>query len=49
LSGASAGVGLGVQVGGEVEHTSEHSRLLAAVSRPAGGLWEQRLDCLAQV
>ena len=47
LSGASAGVGLGVQIGGEVEHTTEHSRLLAAVSRPAGGLWEQRLDCLA--
>jgi len=48
-SGASAGIGQGVQVGGEVEYTIEHSRLMSAVSRPAGGLWEQRLDCLVQV
>jgi hypothetical protein len=47
--GASAGVGQGVQVGGEIEHTVESSRLLAAASRPAGGLWEQRLDCLVRV
>ncbi|HWI09314.1 MAG TPA: hypothetical protein VNT54_17575 [Solirubrobacteraceae bacterium] len=44
--GAVAGVALGVQVGGEYEHTVETSRLLAARSRPAGGLWERRLDCV---
>ena len=43
---AVAGVALGVQVGGEYEHTVETSRLLAARSRPAGGLWERRLDCV---
>jgi hypothetical protein len=48
-SGASVGIGQVVQVGGEVEHTVEHSRLLSAASRPAGGLWEQRLDCLVRV
>ena len=45
-SGVSVGLGQGVQVGGEFERTIEDSRLLAAASRPAGGLWEQRLDCL---
>ena len=44
--GAAAGVGAGVQVGGEYDHTVETSRLLTARSRPAGGLWETRLDCL---
>lgn len=46
-SGAAAGVGVGVQLGGELDRTVERSRLLAARSRPAGGLWERRLDCLA--
>jgi hypothetical protein len=45
-SGASAGIGQVVQAGGEYEHTIEDSRLVAASSRPAGGLWEQRSDCL---
>lgn len=44
--GAAAGIGGGVQVGGEYDHTVEISRLLTARSRPAGGLWEQRLDCV---
>jgi hypothetical protein len=46
-SGASAGIGQVVQAGGEYEHTVEDSRLVAASSRPAGGLWEQRFDCLS--
>ena len=46
-SGAAAGVAGGVQLGGEFDHTVERSRLLAARSRPAGGLWERRLDCVA--
>jgi hypothetical protein len=45
ISGAAAGIGQVVQIGGEYEHTIENSRLLSAVSRPAGGLWEQRFDC----
>jgi hypothetical protein len=45
-SGASAGIGQVVQAGGEYEHTIEDSRLLAASSRPAGALWEERSDCL---
>lgn len=45
-SGAAAGIAAGLQVGGEFDHTVEHSRLLAARSRPAGGLWERRLDCM---
>lgn len=45
-SGAAAGIAGGVQVGGELDRTIERSRLLAARSRPAGGLWEQRFDCL---
>lgn len=45
-SGASAGIGQVVQAGGEYEHTIEDSRLLSAVSRPAGGLWQERSDCL---
>jgi hypothetical protein len=46
-NGGAAGIGEIVQVGGEFDHTVEDSRLLAARSRPADGLWEQRLDCLA--
>jgi hypothetical protein len=46
-SGASAGIGQIVQIGGEYEHLIENSRLVAASTRPAGGLWEQRSDCVA--
>ena len=46
-SGASAGIGQIVQAGGEYEHTIEDARLVSASSRPAGGLWERRLDCVA--
>jgi len=46
-SGASAGIGQIVQAGGEYEHIVENSRLLSASSRPSGGLWEERFDCVA--
>jgi hypothetical protein len=46
-SGAYGGIGQVVQAGAEYEHTVEDSRLVAASSRPVGGLWEQRLDCLS--
>jgi hypothetical protein len=45
-SGAAAGISDGVRVGGAFDHTIDSSRLLAAASRPPGGLWEQRLDCV---
>ncbi|MDP8967680.1 MAG: hypothetical protein M3N04_03685, partial [Actinomycetota bacterium] len=47
ITGGAAGVGQIVQIGGEYDHAIESSRLLAASSRPPGGLWEQRADCVA--
>lgn len=47
-NGVAAGIGRIVQVAGELDHTIEDSRLLSASSRPPGGLWEQRLDCVAR-
>jgi hypothetical protein len=46
-NGASAGLSLGVRLGGELEHTIDRSTLLAASWRPPGGLWESRVDCVA--
>ncbi len=45
-SGAAAGISEVVRVGGAFDHTIDRSRLLTAASRPPGGLWEQRLDCV---
>lgn len=45
-SGAAAGIAEVVRVGGALDHTIDRSRLLTAASRPPGGLWEQRLDCV---
>jgi hypothetical protein len=45
--GAGAGLGAGVRVGGEIDHTTDRARLLAAATRPPGGLWERRTDCVA--
>lgn len=44
---AEAGLGPGLGVGLEVARS--HSVLLDARTRPPGGLWEPRLDCLARV
>jgi hypothetical protein len=50
LDSSSGGVGveaaLGVRVGGEVEHTIDRARLVAAATRPPYGLWEARVDCV---
>ena len=46
-SGVSAGIGQVVQAAGEYDHTIENARLLSASTRPPGGLWEKRLDCVA--
>lgn len=45
--GAAAGLAFGLRFGGELDHTTEHSRLLSAATRPPGGLWERRWDCVA--
>jgi hypothetical protein len=44
---AGAAVGLGLRVGGELEHTIERLRLLSAATRPPFGVWEARVDCVA--
>jgi hypothetical protein len=45
--GAAAGLALGLKLGGELEHTTDRSRLLSAATRPPGGMWERRMDCMA--
>jgi hypothetical protein len=42
--GASAGAG--VRLALDVGRSSETTRLVSASTRPPGGLWEERLDCL---
>jgi hypothetical protein len=37
--------GLGIRAGVEWGHDREAMRLLSAMTRPPGGLWERRLDC----
>lgn len=45
--GAEAALGAGV--GAELEVTRTDSTLLDALTRPAGGVWERRADCLDRV
>ena len=45
--GGSAGLSAGIRIGGEYEHTNDTSELIAASSRPSGGLWEARVDCVS--
>jgi hypothetical protein len=42
--GASAGAGVRLAV--ELGRDAESTRLVSAVTRPPGGLWERRLDCV---
>jgi hypothetical protein len=44
--GVGGDVALGVKGGAEVELDHSSARLLAAYTRPSGGAWEQRVDCL---
>jgi hypothetical protein len=46
-SGGAAGISAGLRLGGEYDHIVDEARLLNASSRPPGGLWERRLDCVA--
>ena len=43
--GDGVDAGLGVRASVEWGSDREATRLLSAVTRPPGGLWEQRLDC----
>jgi hypothetical protein len=45
-SGAAGGVGAFFKLGAETEDTVELATLESAATRPPGGLWEPRLDCL---
>lgn len=45
-SGGAVGVAAGVQLAGEYDHIVDEARLIGATSRPAGGLWERRYDCV---
>jgi hypothetical protein len=44
--GAAASIAHVLKVGGEVDRTTDTARLLSASSRPPGGVWEQRFDCV---
>jgi hypothetical protein len=46
FTGISGSVALGIKIGGEYEHTTNHAQLMAAVTRPPLGLWEARVDCV---
>jgi hypothetical protein len=41
-----ASVSAGVRLGVQVDHERERTELLSASTRPPGGLWEPRLDCV---
>jgi Flp pilus assembly pilin Flp len=41
-----AGASLGVRIGVEVDRDTEARQLAMALTRPPGGLWERRLDCV---
>jgi hypothetical protein len=45
-NGTSIGLSLGLKLGGETDRAIDRLNLLAASSRPPGGLWEPRLDCV---
>lgn len=43
--GVGAGAAFGAKLGADVDVTHSSSRLRSAWSRPAGGVWERRIDC----
>jgi len=45
-TGGELGAGAGLRLGGELYRTLDRARLLAAATRPPGGLWEHRSDCV---
>ncbi len=45
-TGGELELALAVKIGGELTAASDRARLLAASTRPPGGLWERRIDCV---
>jgi hypothetical protein len=45
--GVAGGLAFGLEIGGELDHTTDRFRLLSAATRPPGGTWERRMDCVA--
>jgi len=45
--GTSIGLAFGVKFGAETDRAIDRFNLLAASTRPPGGVWEPRLDCVA--
>ena len=46
IRGAAGGIGAFFKLGAESEDMVELAQLESAATRPPGGLWEPRLDCL---
>lgn len=44
--GAKGSIALGAKLAGGYEASTGHARLVDASSKPPGGVWEQRFDCL---
>ncbi len=44
--GGALSLAFGLKLGGELFHTTDRSTLLSAATRPPGGLWEPRMDCV---
>ncbi|MGK2939203.1 MAG: hypothetical protein ACSLFR_15595 [Solirubrobacteraceae bacterium] len=44
--GAGGSLALGAKVGAGYEQATENARLVEASTRPPGGVWERRFDCL---
>lgn len=44
--GIDGSVALGAKVAAGYEQTTEHAKLVDAETRPPGGLWEKRFDCV---
>ncbi len=44
--GAGGSLALGAKVGAGYEQATENARLVEASTRPPGGAWERRFDCL---
>lgn len=44
--GINGSVALGAKVAAGYDQTSEHAKLIDAETRPPGGLWEKRFDCV---
>lgn len=47
--GAKGSIALGAKLGAGYEESTGHARLVDASSKPPGGVWERRFDCVERV